>query len=133
MFVGIVWDFNDGNRIQELPGRCNTSNIRTVVRKILVGDVPRKAVGDQEISIAIVVYIGKQGSPAPIGLVDSCEHPHFTEGKTRTIVEVQHVAHVLIFVPKLLVVEVGLVDVFANGGFFAVAILTKHVDGNEIG
>ena len=44
----------------------------------------------------------------------------------------QHVAYVLVLVAKLLVVEVSLVDVFANGGFLAVAILTEHVDGDEV-
>ena len=132
MFVGIVRDFYDGNGIQQLAGRGNAADIGTVVRKVLVCNVTRKAVGDQEIPIAIVVYIGKQGSPAPIGLVNSCKHPHLTEGKARTIVEVQHIAHVLVLVAKLLIVEIGLVHILADGSFLAVAILTEHVYGDEI-
>ena len=78
-----------------------------VVHKVAVGHITWEAVGDQQVAVPVVVHIGGQGAPAPVGGRHAGLHTYVTEYQ-RAIVdppaELQGVARELRQVAEALVV-----------------------------
>ncbi len=102
-----------------------------VFDKIHVGIVAHKAIGDEEVFPAVVVVIGEEGRPAPVGVGDARQLPHLAEGAV-AVVELQHVAHVLVVEAVFQVKLKLLIVVGGEEQLLAPVVLGQHVQRVDV-
>ena len=68
IFKSKVWNLYHGNLVEHLLLAGNKIRLRPEVHKIMVRNIARVTVGNDQIAVTIIVKIGKQWSPAPICL-----------------------------------------------------------------
>src|ERR1700754_46136 len=72
---------NDGQGVDHSQGElCRSSALSVVVCYIVeVGHIARQTVGNDDIAIAVVVKVGNQGAPAPVGFLHAGHKTYLTE------------------------------------------------------
>ena len=106
-------------------GVSHVREVVEVVRPVI------DAVGDEQVLAAVVVQVGKQGSPAPIGRVHARLIPDLTEAPVAAI-ELKRVTGVLRVVARL---ELQIVDVEAlgiGGCLEDLFLLGEHVEDHQV-
>src|SRR5258705_13339865 len=68
--------------------------VALVFQEIPVGIIPVVSVCNEKILPAVIIIIAKQGCPTPVGFGYSCELSDLAI-RSITVVEVEHVSHVL--------------------------------------
>ena len=104
--------------------------------EVFVGEVFGKAVGNEQVAVAVIVIVSKQRGPAPFCFKHPEHLAHFTVGQSffalQTIVKLDHVADKLRLVAILQVVLVKLVAVAIDCLLLSGIDLRQHIEGHDL-
>ena len=119
-----------------LPQRCldgRVGHIREVVQVVGPAIDPG---GDEQVLVAVVVQVGEQRGPAPIGRIDARQIADLTEAHRPlphgAAVELQRVAGVLRMVPGREFLEVDVEAFGIGGGLEDLLLIGQHVEHREV-
>ncbi len=103
-----------------------------MLQEVHVGVVAQVAVGDVEVFPAVVVEVGEQGRPTPIGVGKPGELPYFLKLPV-AVVDLQHIAHILVVETQPHVQVELLVVVGGHQEFLAAVALGQHIQRQDVG
>ena len=103
-----------------------------IIDEIEVRIVAVIAVSDEKVFPAVVIIVGQQGGPAPIGVRHTRQLTDFAE-RAVAIVELEHIAHVLVMKTAAHVEVMLGVVVGAQQEFLTAVVLRQHIKGHDVG
>ncbi len=135
---GKIFDFHGRNLADQIILGSHGATFGAELGKIAVGDVAGKAVGHDQVAVAVVVEVGQQRRPAPIGFGHISHHAHI--GKNRLVgaglvahVDLHGVADVLVGKAIQVIVQVALITVGSHQSLLALVVARQHIEGHHVG
>ena len=113
--IGVVRYLDNRDGVLQHHGASHSSRRSgPEVGKVAIGHVTRKAIGDDQVAVAVVVEVGHQGGPTPVSFFDPGQLSNFAESNlvlplpgNEAVVELHRIAHVLMLESVAGVVDIG--------------------------